>query len=196
LTPLGELVASLKSDNELLVALAVASEPFARVATHGTPAEFAALVSTLFGVARRRPRRLANVANTAVTSVRFDGEKPTLLRFNDTMHLTAAPVWGAQRRAAGAALVALGERAPEGVTAYGHGEAPLPHADLDTSVGWMAERHAGQRVALRAGRDAHAAYARSLLSPSARVAASDGLTHVVASDRGRTLADFNAGASF
>ena len=47
LTALGNLVASLKSENELLVALAVISEPFARVATEGSPAEFAALVSTL-----------------------------------------------------------------------------------------------------------------------------------------------------
>jgi len=47
LTPLGGLVASLKSENELLVALCVASEPFARLASSGSTAEFAALVSTL-----------------------------------------------------------------------------------------------------------------------------------------------------
>ena len=165
----------------------------ARVFTHG--GVVAALVGTLFGVARRRPRRLANVANTALTSVRFDGGRATLLRFNDTTHLDERPAWGEERRRDGAALVALGEAGAADVTSYDHGQRPLPEGDLDAAVAWVAQRHGGERIALRAPREAHARYARALLSPSARVEASDGVTHVVASDRGATLADFNAGAA-
>lgn len=165
----------------------------ALVFTHG--GVVAALVSTLFGVARRRPRRLANVANTALTSVRFEKGRATLLRFNDTMHLEVAPGWREERRRDGATVVALGEAGPDDVPTYDHGKSPLPAGDLDVAVAWVAERHGGERVALRTSRDAHAHYARTILSPSARVEATDGVTHVVASERGASLADFNAGAA-
>ena len=163
------------------------------VFTHG--GVVASLVSTLFGVARRRPRRLANVANTALTSIRFSGERATLLRFNDTTHLDAPPKWREARRKDGAALVALGETGPRDLPSYRHGESPLPAGDLEVAVAWVAERHGGERIALEVPRDAHARYARDLLSASAQVEASDGLTHIVASERGASLADFNAGAT-
>lgn len=45
--PFGEMVAQLRSDNELFLALAVRSEAFAIVARRGTTAEFASLVACL-----------------------------------------------------------------------------------------------------------------------------------------------------
>ncbi|MBX3248849.1 MAG: histidine phosphatase family protein [Myxococcales bacterium] len=157
------------------------------VFTHG--GVIAALLTTLLGV-RRRPRALGNVTNTGVTTIRFEANAPLLVRFNDHLHLGGPRGWSEERREGGAALISV-------LTDELHGYTQPPIAydadELDDDpFGHLASSHAGERVALRATPERATAWVSAALGPS-RFAPIRGVTHVVASERGYTLADLSSG---
>ena len=157
----------------------------------------AALLTRLFALPLRRPRRLGNVTNTGVTTLRFEGETPRLLQYNDTLHLGPVGKWGEERRQAGAAVLALmaDEQAPAGYTpteqAYTLGrDEGAHHDDPLEAIGELARRHGGERVTLRGEGDALRELVHRILARPVTVGPA-GVTHVVASERGHALADFN-----
>jgi broad specificity phosphatase PhoE len=155
------------------------------VFTHG--GVVAALVTALFDVPLRRPRALGNVTNTGVTTIRFDDEGPRLVRYNDHLHLGGPSGWPEERREAGATLVSLLAGVADGYSAprlrYAH---DALGADALREV---ATRHAGERVAIDASAEQVARVVESVLG-SRNFVAPRGVTHVVASEHGLTLADF------
>lgn len=157
--------------------------------THG--GVVAALVTALFEVPMRRPRALGNVTNTGVTTIRFEDEGPRLVRYNDHLHLGAPSGWGEERREAGATLVSLLADASDG---YEPPAVRYSHASLGADVlRTVVERHAGERVAIDASPEDVAAIVQSVLGRRSFVDPR-GVTHVVASEHGFTLADFACGA--
>lgn len=158
------------------------------VFTHG--GVVAALVTALFEVPLRRPRPLGNVTNTGATTIRFDGDVPTLVRYNDHLHLGGPQGWSEERREAGATLVSLLTGELQGYvppTLRVSGEA----IDAE-SLRTVAGRHGGARVAIEATPAQVAALVESVLDRRA-FDEPRGVTHIVASEHGLTLADFNAG---
>ncbi|MCB9612075.1 MAG: histidine phosphatase family protein [Sandaracinus sp.] len=157
------------------------------VFTHG--GVVASLVTALFGVPLRRPRALGNVTNTGVTTIRFDEDGPKLLRYNDHLHLGAPTGWSEERREAGATLVSLLTDPPEGYAApslrYAH-DVVEPE-----TLQRLVSEHAGKRVAVDTGAEAVARLVAQVLGGE-RFEVPRGVTHVVASEHGVTLADFNA----
>lgn len=148
----------------------------------------ASLVGLLFGVSRDK-RRLGNVANTAMTTIRHDGQRPSLLRYNDATHVGPLPAWGQERLERGATVVGL---VPE---SYRY-DAPLKESsegDLAAHLGTLAEAHPGERLGLVVDPKRWSAFALSVLGNQVALGAPLGPTHVVITEDGHTLADLNVG---
>ncbi|MEM9073347.1 MAG: histidine phosphatase family protein [Myxococcota bacterium] len=152
-----------------------------------------AVVTQLFGLEPRRPRRLGNVNNTAITTLSFEPGQTRLERYNDTLHLGPVGKWGTQRLANGCTVVSLwSDEAPANyeVPKVLHESAAVPEgAD---PMEWLAGKHPGERVALQAPADRIAAITEEILTPEV-AGAPRGVTHIVASERGHTLASLHCG---
>lgn len=158
----------------------------------------ASLVVAVLGIDPRRPRRLGNVDNTALTVLRWENDRFLLRRFNDATHLQALGSWGSERKGEGASIVTLVPTprvadASEFAEVYAHGD-DVPVAERVTELG---AKHRGRRVALQGEPSALHAYVEDLLGApddeNVRALPPSGLTHVVTLDDKRTLADYNAG---
>ena len=151
----------------------------------------------LLGIPLRRPRPLGNINNTGVTTLRFDGDSFSLERFNDTTHWAAVGDWGEARREQGAALIALSGSSFDEFGyehMYRHGEQPLSHPTLQEAVGYLAQAHPGHRVGVQTRPDAVTSFARRLLRcDSLATIPPQSHTHIVATRKGLTLADFSVG---
>ncbi len=148
----------------------------------------ASLVGVLFGVGRDR-RRLGNVANTAMTTIRYDGDRPTLLRYNDATHVGPLPSWGQERLERGATVVAL---VPE---AYAY-DAPMKGSasrDLREHITSLAGAHPGERIGLVVAPELWSTFAVSVLGNEVALGVPLGPTHVVVGEDGHALADLNVG---
>lgn len=170
-------------------ALRAELEPGQRAAVFAHGGVIASLVGLLFGVTPNKPRRLGNVANTAMTTIRYEGVRPTLLRYNDATHVGPLPSWGQERLGKGATVVAL---VPE---AYAY-DAPMKGVadeDLAPQLLTLAEAHPGERVGLVVAPDHWTRFTVSILGNEVALGAPLGPTHVVVSERGQTLADLNVG---
>lgn len=77
----------------------------ALVVTHGGVIH--GLLSGLLGLRDRQPRPLGRVANTAVTTVRIDGDSVELVKYNDVSHLGPRHPWVLERLEAGDTVVTL-----------------------------------------------------------------------------------------
>lgn len=148
----------------------------------------ASIVRGRLGLSMRRPRRLGNVNNTAVTTLRYDDGEWSLQRYNDTLHLGPVGKWGAERLKRGCTVVALHQELPE---LY---EKPNQTYELDElssdALAQLAQKHGGERVGLQLEPDTQRAMVAEILGDS-RVGEATGVTHVVASERGHTLAEMN-----
>ena len=94
-------------------------------------------------------RALGRVANTAVSTLRFCPEGVHLLRFNDAIHSGAPSAWAEERRARGAALIALfADGSSEGSL-----EAPLGafYGPLDHLYAPESRRRRAESLASRLG---------------------------------------------
>lgn len=132
----------------------------------------------LFGLPLRKPRLFGNIANTAVTTLRFETpQTPQLVRFNDTLHLGPEPPWGVARREAGAALVELVAR-DDGADALG----PV--------VIEAATSHASRSLSVRSDAEAIRGLADEVVARPGTFATPSGATFVVSSERGQTLAAY------
>lgn len=163
-------------------------EPGQRAVVFAHGGVIASLVGLLFGVGRDK-RRLGNVANTAITTIRHDGTRPTLLRYNDATHVGPLPAWGQERLERGATVVGL-------VPASYRYDVPLRDAgegDLAAHLGSLAEAHPGERVGVVVDPQRWNAFALSVLGSEVALAPPMGPTHVVITERGHTLADLNVG---
>lgn len=163
-------------------------EPGQRAAVFAHGGVIASLVGVLFGVGRDR-RRLGNVANTAMTTIRYDGDRPTLLRYNDATHVGPLPSWGQERLEQGATVVAL---VPE---AYAY-DAPMKgnaEADLGGHLSTLAAAHPGERIGLVVAPAPWSTFATSILGNQVALGAPLGPTHVVVTEDGHALADLNVG---
>ena len=149
----------------------------------------ASLVGLLFGVLPNKPRRLGNVANTAMTTIDLSGGHPTLLAFNDATHVAPLPSWGQDRLERGATVVAL---VPESFE-YDAPVTPLADADLREHLSGLARERPGERLGVSVDEERWRHYATSVLGESVRLGPPSGATHVVVSERGHTLADLNVG---
>ena len=148
----------------------------------------ASLVGVLFGIARDR-RRLGNVSNTAMTTIRYEGDHPTLLRYNDATHVGPLPSWGQEQLEQGATVVAL---VPETYT-Y---DAPMKGragGDLGHHVASLARIHPGDRVGLVVEPAPWHAFTTSILGHQVALGSPLGPTHVVVTEQGHALADLNVG---
>ncbi len=134
-------------------------------------------VAGLFGLPYRKPRRMGNIVNTSMTTLRFDGDDVRLLQFNDSLHLGPEGSWATKQRKRGAAIVDLcsDESAPE--------------FDLAAHVAVQSKSNAGQRVVVPAPAALIRRYANQLMDSDA-TDLSSGVTQVVSSDRGQTLAAY------
>ncbi len=148
----------------------------------------ASLVGLLFNVARDK-RRLGNVANTAITTIRHDGERPTLLRYNDATHVGPLPSWGQERLEKGATVVGL---VPESYEYDAPTEAAT-EGELGAHLLSLAESHPGQRLGLVVDPKRWSDLTLSILGNPIALGAPLGPTHVVISEHGQSLADLNVG---
>ena len=156
----------------------------------------ASLVASILNLIPSRPRRLGNVANAAMTTLRFETPEdaaPSLEVFNDGTHVDPLTQWSRDRMVKGAAVVGF---VPAGATYHAAVE-DLPHGFSEESfhehlVGYATSRP-GENFGLRVATPLWAPFARRLLGPSVQLAEATRVTHVVVSDRGHTLADFNVG---
>lgn len=164
-------------------------EPGQRAAVFAHGGVIASLVGLLFGVTPNKPRRLGNVANTAMTTIRYDGDRPTLLRYNDATHVGPLPAWGQERLERGATVVAL---VPEAY-AYDAPMKAITDGDLGEHITSLAAAHPGERVGLVVEPDRWSSFTVSVLGNEVALGAPLGPTHVVVSERGHTLADLNVG---
>jgi len=163
-------------------------EPGQRAVVFAHGGVIASLVGLLFGVSRDK-RRLGNVANTAMTTIRHDGKRPTLLRYNDATHVGPLPAWGLERLERGATVVGL---VPESFV-Y---DAPMKDAaegDLGAHLTTLAEAHPGQRLGVVVDRKRWNDFALSVLGNRIALGVPLGATHVVVGEQGHTLADLNVG---
>lgn len=163
-------------------------EPGQRAAVFAHGGVIASLVGVLFGVGRDR-RRLGNVANTAMTTIRYEGDRPTLLRYNDATHVGPLPSWGQERLDQGATVVAL---VP---AAYAY-DAPMKgnaETDLGRHITNLAEAHPGERVGLVVEPAHWTSFATSILGNQIALGSPLGPTHVVVTEHGHALADLNVG---
>lgn len=155
------------------------------VFTHG--GVVAALVTALFDIPLRRPRALGNVTNTGVTTLRFEDGVARLVRYNDHLHLGGPSGWPEERREAGATLVSLLTGVAEG---YQPPSLRYTHDALGAdALREVVMRHAGERVAIDASAEQVARVVESVLG-NRNFVPPQGVTHVVASEHGLTLADF------
>lgn len=219
----------------------------ALVVTHGGVIH--GLLSGLLGLRDMRPRPIGRVANTAVSTLRLDGDTVELVRFNDTGHLAPTTPWADERLRQGDTVVTLvshdartgGASSPPptkpesggrlrgapgmlelerlgswyvgfdhlyagreahlrnaaAVLASRHeapvADEPVDGADLVAGVDSLTARHEGARVGVVAAAASVAGFVHRVLGGAARVTAPGHATlaHVVASGRGRTLADYN-----
>ena len=170
-------------------ALAGELEPGQRAIVFAHGGVIASLVGSLFGIAPSRPRRLGNVSNTAMTTVRIDGERTSLLRYNDTTHVAPLSSWGRERLAQGATVVGL---VPE---SFAYDAETRTHAggDLREALTALGRERPGDRLGLAIDEQAWRAYARGILGCEVPLGPALGATHVVVSERGQTLADLNVG---
>jgi len=163
-------------------------EPGQRAVVFAHGGVIASLVGVLFGVGRDR-RRLGNVENTAMTTIRYEGDRPTLLRYNDATHVGPLPSWGQERLEQGATVVAL---VPE---AYAY-DAPMKgsaEGDLGRHIASLAEAHPGERVGLVVEPAPWSVFATSILGHQVALGSPLGPTHVVVTEQGHALADLNVG---
>ena len=151
----------------------------------------ASVVRRVLGLSMRKPRRLGNVNNTGVTTIRFDGGTRSLARYNDTLHLGPLGKWSEERLKRGCTVVAVHESLPD---AY---EAPERTYSLDElggdaarAIAQLVSEHPGQRVGLVADARAQHGLVAEILD-AREVGAARGVTHLVASERGHTLAELN-----
>jgi broad specificity phosphatase PhoE len=169
-------------------ALRAELEPGQRAVVFAHGGVIASLVGLLFGVSRDK-RRLGNVANTAITTIRHDGKRPTLLRYNDATHVGPLPAWGQERLERGATVVGL---VPE---SYRY-DVPLKDpvdGDLGTHLSTLAEAHPGERLGVIVDPKRWNEFTRSVLGEQVALGAPLGPTHVVISEHGQALADLNVG---
>ena len=159
------------------------------------------LAQILFVQVQRQVKIYVELARSAESTAErrkvHEPETPRLLQYNDTLHLGPVGKWGEERRQAGAAVLALmaDEQAPAGYTpteqAYTLGrDEGAHHDDPLEAIGELARRHGGERVTLRGEGDALRELVHRILARPVTVGPA-GVTHVVASERGHTLADFN-----
>jgi broad specificity phosphatase PhoE len=181
---------------EALARLRATMQPGQRamVVTHGGVIH--ALTSHLMHLSDRRPRPIGRVANTATTTLRFSDGMCELTRFNDASHLGGLGPWARERLEAGDAVFTLVES--EAVAAQiGVPIAARADGDLSTVLTQAAGAHRGRRVGLLCRASHVATYTSALFGHGAggpaRVAAPDphGCGHLVISDTGATVADYN-----
>lgn len=147
----------------------------------------ASVVRRCLGLSMRRPRRLGNVNNTAMTTMRFDDTGWHLVRYNDALHLGPIGKWSAERLKRGCTVVALHETLPDG---YAAPERTYALSALgDDALTRLASDHPGERIGLTLDADAQGGLVSEILEVEQR--AGSGVTHVVASERGHTLAELN-----
>jgi len=169
-------------------------EPGQRAIVFAHGGVITSIMTAVLGVGLRKPRRLGNVNNTSVTTVRFDGDDAQLLRYNDTSHLGPLGKWGSQRLADGATVVRLlPEKAVALPRTYALGGLEGERLDvpgITEALAALTMRHPKEHVGLRTTAASIGTLANEILG-AAKVSAPMGVTHVVASDRGHTLADYN-----
>lgn len=151
----------------------------------------ASVVRRRLGLSMRRPRRLGNVNNTAMTTLRFDDRGWHLVRYNDALHLGPLGKWSSERLKRGCTVVALHETLPE---SYQAPQRTYALAALDSSpdeaLTRLATDHPGERIGLALDPDEQRGLVSRILDVE-HAGDTSGVTHVVASERGHTLAELN-----
>lgn len=159
----------------------------AAVFAHG--GVIASLVGLLFGVLPAKPRRLGNVSNTAITTLRIVGGEPALVRYNDATHVAPLTSWGQERLEGGATVVGL---VPESFT-YDAETRAHEGGDLRDALAGLGRERPGDRLGLTIDEDTWRRYAHGILGRAIPLGPVRGATHVVVSEHGQTLADLNVG---
>jgi broad specificity phosphatase PhoE len=150
-------------------------EPGARalVITHGGVIH--GLLSGLLGLRDQRPRPIGRVSNTGISTVRFDGDAMTLVRYNDSGHLGPIGQWVGCRTGADRVVT---------LVAHGRGEDDVPASNTYEGAG----RSRGHRAMIALEKLAswypplHTVYAGA--APELRNAAA-----VMAARKGASLSD-------
>ncbi len=166
----------------------------ALVVAHG--GIIASTLGHLFSLPRKHPRPLGNIHNTAITTVRFEGDRVALDRYNDALHAGPLSKWAKARLEKGDCAIGLfHDHLPHGYTpGVGHYEFDSEDpADLEDALANLQAEHAGQRITMKVPARAIRRLSTELLTSEA-VRQASGITHAIRGSSGTTFADLCVGS--